>query len=154
LEHHAGRTGWSEQVDLIIKPYSSGDWARVKIRWGDGFAPAPDDMIMNGIAGTVYAGDSVIACGGVLPLYEGVGQVWSYVSDEARGHGRFIVRNVRNAIPVIMEEMNLHRVQATVQSHREEYIRFAKAIGLEWESTMKCAAPTGEDMEMFVKVDC
>lgn len=135
---------------IEVRDYQQGDWLKVMVRTGDQFATElSEGFMLDGTAGTVYDGDEVIAVGGIASLYDGVGHVWAFISDRARGHGPWMVRQVRKMIPIIMKNMNLHRVQCHVRADKPEYLKFARLIGLKPESVMEQAAPDKTDMVMF-----
>ena len=137
---------------MDVRVYQQGDIHRLPIRSGDLFDCVPESVIMSGMANSVFIDGEIAAVGGVIPLYKGVGTLWSYVSDRMRGHGVELVRFLRREIPIVMKNLGLHRLHVTVQCHLDEYVQFSRLLGFEIESRMKAASPDGRDMYMMAIV--
>ena len=137
-----------------FRKYERGDWAKVRIRSGDVTGTFSENSVLQGLATVAEEDGRVVACAGVFPLYAGVGQIWAYVSDDARGRGLAMIKHMRDRIPLMMSVMQLHRVQAHVQTHIEEYGRFIKLLGFEYEGTMRCVTPDMRDTDMYAIVRC
>lgn len=134
---------------MVVKPYQLGDSALVNTRARDDWGVAGQ---ADGMAYTLWDGDTPIACGGVLPNYEGVGSVWCVVSDEARHHGLELTKKVKFLMNDTMEFYGMHRLNALVLSDKDEYVRWAKIMGFEVEAKLEQAAPDKTDLYLMGKV--
>ncbi len=134
----------------MIDSYSEDDIYKLDIREGDGIGvpltnhPPP--------AWTMKEDGRPIACGGVVHAGGGVGVIWMYTTDAARGHGVKLCRFAKTAINIVFEEMRFHRLQAVIRADRPEYTRWARLMGFECEGLMKKAAPDKTDLYLFARV--
>lgn len=102
--------------------------------------------------GTSYSGlrgGKIVACAGVIPLWNGVADLWMYL-------GKDTFRKKKQACEIIgyfmekcIEEYDLHRLQATVKSDYREGRRFAKFFGFKEEGEM---IGYGPDKQNFIRV--
>lgn len=137
---------------MDVRVYQQGDIHKLPIRSGDLFDCIPESVIMSGMANSVFIDGEIAAVGGVIPLYRGVGTLWSYISDRMRGHGMELVKFLRREIPKVMDNLGMHRLHVTVQCHLDEYVRFSHLLGFKTESIMEAASPDGRDMYMMAIV--
>jgi len=69
-------------------------------------------------------------------LWAGVGEAWVLFSPEVVNHKVSIRRNVKKYLKKIIEDNNLHRVQAHVQCEWGLAIRFVESLGFKIEGKM------------------
>lgn len=136
---------------MTVRDYRRGDVYRVPIRAGDVTGSNLENF--NGPAITLYDDERPIAVCGVQEVSLGVGMLWSYISDGVRqGHGRPLIRLARRMMPITAQEMGLQRIQATSLAEKDEYARFLRAIGFEFEGCLRQAAPDKRDLNMFARI--
>lgn len=88
-----------------------------------------------GWAFSVLGGGRAVGCAGVIPLWDGVGEAWSFFSDEMK-HPFFLHRTVKRYLGRIIEEKKLHRVQMNVLSGFEKGFRWAESLGFRSEGIL------------------
>jgi RimJ/RimL family protein N-acetyltransferase len=96
--------------------------------------------------------NTVMACGGVYRLWEGVGEVWMVLSKDARKMPITVSRCTLAAFETIMENNDLWRVQASVHANDEKAYRFADWCGFEEEGLMRMFGPDKSDYYRFARV--
>lgn len=136
-------------VGIDFRPYEEGDVYRIRIRNGDAMGELIS--IPDGEKWTMTKDGEPIACAGFMTVEDGIAVLWSFISDEARGHGLMLVRFARRLINGALAD-EFHRIQCMVRADRPEYIRFARAIGLEPEGLLRKATKDKIDLWSMAKV--
>ncbi len=93
--------------------------------------------------------DEVVACFGLTFDSEGVYKIWAIISDEARGHGRLMIKFMRSTIASAYEKLGIHRLTAVVRADMPEYSRFIELLGFDYEGTMRKASPNKTDLKVY-----
>ncbi len=107
-------------------------------------------MVENrGPAFTGVCGGRVLGCGGIVPLWSGVGEAWSVFSDEISGHGFWLHRTVKRFIRDAMLGMDLGRLQISVRTDSERNIKWAEKLGFHNEGRMPRYGHDGSDHFRF-----
>ena len=104
--------------------------------------------------GTSYTGlrkGQVIACGGIIAGFKGVGDLWLYLGKETFAQKRVALRVFKYFLEQIHSDYDLHRLQAVVKSDFVEGHRFAKFFGFESEGEMKQYSPDKENFYRYAK---
>jgi len=102
---------------------------------------------MNGPAITLLNDENrIIACGGIINIWNGVGEAWSVSSTIAARYPKFILSTARQFIAGCTE---YHRIQAIVI---DGFIRAEKLLahlGFECEGKLRKYSETGQDYKIF-----
>ena len=138
-------------MGLEVTPYQEGDVFKVKIRLGDPLGHPVNDE--GGPAWTLRDGDKILACVGLKDGNCGIATFWSFISDEARGHGLLMVKKGREIIRNGFEVHKYFRIQAVVRADKEEYSRFIELFGFEREGLMRKAALNKSDIYLYSIVE-
>jgi len=108
-----------------------------------------------GIEGQTFTGvvnGYVVACGGIIPLWPGVGEGWVLASYRIH-HNRFsVVRSVCVILDNLMEDHGYWRIQGATLANWKQGIRFANLLGFEKEGVMRRYGPDGSDYIRHAKV--
>jgi len=136
-------------VGVRFVPYTAGDSYRVRVRAGDALGGNLADN--DELAWTMMEGDEVLACGGIFTIEKGIGFLWAYISDEAKGHGRSLIMHSRRMVAGAVKN-GCFRVQAVVRADKPEYERFIELVGLSKEGLMRKATPERNDLFMYAKI--
>lgn len=91
----------------------------------------------------------IIACGGVVILWRGVGEAWGLTTKHVDRYRIFYYKNTKLLIESIAQSFNLHRVQATVPVGHEPAARFIMRMGFAREGLLRKFGPDGSDFIMF-----
>ena len=101
----------------------------VQIKNTSDFAPVAESLPTH--ARTLMAEDGhVLVCFGVMPMWEGVAQAWSMLSDAAlKDHPMELSRSARCWLGSVAERDALKRIQATVAADHKAGHRWIKWLG-------------------------
>lgn len=98
----------------------------------------------------VYPDGLVVGCAGVLPMWQGRGIAWAYLSDAAQGL-EFI--KVHKAVKKFLDSCYLQRIEMTVDCDFKQGHRWARLLGFEMEAErMKAYRPDGGDCALYARV--
>ncbi len=134
---------------VMFRDYEEGDVYRLDIREGDTIGVILQDFPTPGW--TMFSETDILACGGIVQAGGGVGNVWAYISDKARGHGVSLLRFSRSAMDRALSIMLFHRLQTVVRTDRPEYERFVELLGFEKEGRLRKATSTQEDLFLYAR---
>ncbi len=96
--------------------------------------------------------DSILAIAGIAPMWKGVGTVWTLISENARGLGLTLTRNMLGFLVMLRDERGFWRLQATVERGDERARLWILRLGFAYEGTMVAYAPDGKTHDMYARV--
>lgn len=96
--------------------------------------------------------DTILACGGVHKMWDGVGEAWLLVSKEGYEKPKTVGKYTQYIFQHILEEHGLFRIQASVSAIDSRANRYAEWLGFEKEGIMKKYAPDGSDYIRYARV--
>lgn len=108
-------------------------------------------VTQNPYAYTALLDGAPIVLAGVLPLWLGVGEAWSYISSEATHRPFWLHRTVKRIFDQICMEHHFHRLQANCEENSKE-IKWLISLGFKEEGLMKKYSPEKKDMVRLAKV--
>ena len=82
-----------------------------------------------GLGITVMADGVIIACCGIVQLWKGVGEAWTFLTDAIRSRPALLHRRTKTGLLSIAKVLGLHRVQTTVNSDDPIAIRWVERLG-------------------------
>lgn len=131
---------------IVVEGKASSD---VRSMWSD-----TDDSrsLLKENARTLVDGDDVLAIVGVAELWDGVGTVWTLLSDESRKHGVLLTKGVRRYIKMLHEERGYWRLQATVKRFDEPARLWIIRLGFSYEGTMVAYGPDATTHDMYASL--
>lgn len=109
-------------------------------------------MAWTGLSNTGSEGDEILGCAGVLPEWEGRAIAWALLSDSISPR-RF--RAVHAAARKGLDEAHgkgYRRIETTIDPSFPAAIRWAAALGFDFEGLMKAYTPDGRDMYLVARV--
>lgn len=113
-------------------------------------------LASTGMAFSAMQGEQCIAWAGIFPFHRGIGEAYSYLSNEARAFGKVrglaLTRVVKKKMEEIVKEKSLHRVQINVQFGHEAGYRWAEALGFQWEGIMPMYASDRRTMVRYGRI--
>lgn len=143
------------QPDAIeTRPYHPGDGALIPVAEADPFGFWLREIEEVGKGMTSYYFDGLlIAVSFYTSAWDGVADAGALVNRRlARGHGQELARAIRKRNNELMRSDHLHRVQATSYVADRASQVFLRAIGYQYESTMKRGAPDGSDLFVYALI--
>ena len=111
-----------------------------------------EDMCEVNASFTIVINDDLVACAGVYPVWDGLGEAWFLASHRIFKNPITVSKAVRQGLKKIMDENNYHRVQAHVNGEWSNARRWAKLMGMKEEGVMKKFSPDKIDFIRFAKV--
>lgn len=94
----------------------------------------------------------VVAIGGVLPMWKGVGDVWMVGSDLLSLYPKAVYRLARCMLDEAVRSLELHRLQCSVDPRYQSHIDFIEHLGFTSEGLMRKFGQSGEDHIRYAKV--
>lgn len=98
---------------------------------------------------TLLAGAQVVACGGVVIIWPGVGEAWMRTSPLIERHPLAVLRLTKQFLASAVAGLKLRRLQCTVRKGYEPAIKWAERLGFSSEGVLRGFGPDGEDYIMF-----
>jgi len=102
----------------------------------------------NGVAYTGLAEDKVIAYGGVINMWEGVGHAWMVTSDLIKKYPKDITR----AGIEVLKSFNFHRIQTAVYEGFHEAVKWIEILGFKRECLMEHYGPDKANYYLYVRM--
>jgi len=104
-----------------------------------------------GTAFTVFRYNRPIAVVGIVFIWEGVGEMWSVLDNQAREIPATMLRVGISFSDIAMRYLCLHRLQITVRTDDNRAIRYAQAIGFKTECVMQKYGPDQVDYLLMTR---
>lgn len=112
--------------------------------------PGYAEMLATTDAFTAFVGDRVIACGGVMEIWEGRGTAWALLACDLGGDN---MRRVHYAAKRYFDSSPLRRIEATCDVDFREGHRWLSLLGFTLETRVMCNyRPDGGDESMYVRL--
>lgn len=87
----------------------------------------------------------VIFFGGVVVIWNGVGEAWSVMSDLVEHNPLAVVREIRRRIEEAFENHGLRRIQAIIADDNPRAVKLMRLAGFEVEGILRGYSPDGKD---------
>ena len=136
---------------VVCQTYQLGDREYLDGREGDLLGGEEFDE-ESGPTWTLLVDGFPMAIFGYVNVSPGVYEMWSEVSDLARGHGLAAIRLVNQIQEMAFRNLEMHRLQATCRADREEYTRFLEIMGFEREGVLRQVTPNRKDLILYSMV--
>lgn len=92
----------------------------------------------------------VLGCAGVLPIWQGRGMAWAYISDGV-SKNRFL--KVHRAVSNFLDGCHLHRIEMTVDWGFDPAHRWARMLGFVMEAgCLRAYTPNGNDVSLYARI--
>lgn len=101
-----------------------------------------------GPAYTAFVGLEVVACAGIVKLWEGRAMVWSLLSI----HMPHYRKSVHKAVKGFLDGYRVRRLECLVDPRSEAAQRWAMRLGFHVEHLMTAYTPGGDDQLMMVRI--
>jgi len=114
---------------------------KLKIEYGE-------SLVKAGQCFTALDGDKILACAGVMDMWEGRVLAWALISGDCKKN---FVR-IFKAIKRFVDSHPADRIEATVDVNFDEGHRLMKLLGFEYEGLARKYLPDGRDVSMYARV--
>lgn len=101
-----------------------------------------------GLAMTVWDGDRILLCGGVIPTGPGAGLLWALLSAAAGGRMVWMHRATQRFLAL----EPLRRLEASVQEGFPAGCRWLEMLGFKYEGPLEAYGPNGEDHLRYARI--
>jgi hypothetical protein len=129
---------------IEIRRYRPEDYMKINRRKFDLLTflnfPDPEAISKNlgkGPAFTAIANGEIIACGGIVPFWKGVGEGWVVTSELLNLYRLTFAKTVWRLFYRLIKEMNLDRVQTTIDAENVISQAWVERMGFEYEGPMR-----------------
>lgn len=93
--------------------------------------------LARGPAYTAVIDGRILASGGILPFWKGVGEAWIVSSELVSEHRVFFAKAVWRILNQLIIDDGFERVQTTVDAEHKVSIKWLERMGFEYEGTMR-----------------
>ena len=128
---------------LEVRKYRPDDYMVIKRRHFDSLTflnfPNPSAISVNLSKGPAYTitNGTPIACGGILPLWKGVGEGWVVTSDFVEKYPILFAKTVWRNMAALIESMDLERIQTVVDAEHDVSRKWVERMGFKSEGLMR-----------------
>ena len=98
---------------------------------------------------TGFVGDEIVACGGIVLHWKGVGEAWGFTSDLVERYRIAWFREVERMIESVALACKLHRVHCAVITTDEKAIAFIERLEFELEGEFEWYGPNKESYYIY-----
>lgn len=112
---------------------------------------APEEYLAQN-SRTLFDQGNAIAWIAALPLWTGVAQAVTLISEEALRHPVWLARGCAAYLDVAEQRFRYWRIQATVDEDHEAAIRFIEFLGFQNEGRLHKYGPDGSNHFMYARV--
>lgn len=96
--------------------------------------------------------DNIIASGGAIQLWPGVGEIWMLVRRDLKDYRISFVKTAKFKHRELVERYGMLRLQAIVNVNFAEGITMARMFGFRCEGYLHCFLPDGSDALLFASI--
>lgn len=129
---------------ITVRPYRIDDYMNIQRRHFDALTfmnfPKPElvaKKFTKGLGYTIEAPEGLVASGGILPLWKGVGEAWVVTSELVEKYPLVFAKTAWRKLYEMMANMRLERAQTTIHKDHAVSQRWAERMGFENEGLMK-----------------
>ena len=142
-------------------PFEAGHLAAIEPAWpftrdraadSREFARRAAQAAALGPAWTVLIDGAPAACGGVAPLWDGVGEAWTFAGETVRCEPLAVHRAAARGLAEAERALRLHRVQAACHHDNRRGRRWLVLLGFREEGLMLHYGPRGHHFVRFARV--
>jgi len=100
---------------------------------------------------TMIEDGTILAVGGVVKFWEGVGEAWMMISPEGRKKGLSLFRHMNGLLDYCFTEHKFHRIQASILFSHKEAHRCVMRLGFIPEGMMVRYGPNKENYVRYAR---
>ena len=101
---------------------------------------------------TALVDGKIIMVGGVLPIWEGVGEAWAFVTHDVKDNLIEAYRCGREMFDMVIKEKHLRRVTASALADFTQGQNMLEHLGFEYEGCLRQHSTEGIDMYIYGKL--
>ena len=155
LNQHIGLTGDRHLVPfspIHIRMMEIGPFELEYLNRLGSYAQILEAYAQMGHAYTGVVSGKPVCCFGCIRLWPGVSEMWMLPSTGLRSVAMTFHRAAVRWLTVVMDEMELVRIQATVHTANRRALKWIESLNLECEGTLRAFGPEGADYKMYARL--
>jgi len=155
LNHALGLNSERKLIEFespLLKLMQLRKWDRVFPDYVANYASLTDAYKNIGYAWCGVANGSPVCAFGLVPLWNGVGEVWMLTDVRLPRFARTFHRVSRQMFNIYIEELNMIRLQCTVHSRNLQARKWIESMYFKKEGLLKQYGPDGHDFFMFARI--
>lgn len=140
---------------IKIRDLQDGDIEYVRENPLEGAVKNYPKMIPTPPAFTALLEGKIVGVGGMIILWEGVGEMWLMLTAECKREGVFGIMTfeaIKKKVDELIEEHKIRRAQCTVRVDFPKAKKMVIALGFTLEGLMKCYCPDSADVWLFSRI--
>ena len=104
------------------------------------------------LAYSVWDENCIIASGGIIQMWPGVGEAWMMMGDDFEDYAQVIYRTCLRTIRTAEKVFGMKRIQAAVLASEPQFVAWAISLGWQKEGLMRKWGPDGSDFYMMARI--
>jgi len=140
---------------MIIRNLEEGDLEYVRNNPLEGAIKNYPRMIPTPPAYTIIFNDKIVGVGGMIILWDYVGEMWLMLTADCQREGLFGIvafEAIKKKVDDLIEIHKMRRVQCTVRVDFPKARKMVVALGFELEGLMKCYCPDGCNVWLYARL--
>lgn len=140
---------------IEIRDLQDGDIEYVRDNPLEGAVKNYPKMIPIPPAFTALFEDKIVGVGGMIILWDGVGEMWLMLTADCKREGIFgimALQTIKDKVDELIREHKMRRVQCTVRVDFPKARKMVSSLGFTLEGLMKCYCPDGCDVWMYSRI--
>lgn len=104
---------------------------------------------------TVIFDDKIVAVGGMIILWDYVGEMWLMLTKDCKREGIFgmiAFETIKNKVDELIEEYKIRRAQCTIRTDFPKAKRMIEALGFEQEGLLRNYTPDGCNVWLYARL--
>jgi RimJ/RimL family protein N-acetyltransferase len=140
------------------RPYRKGDIYQIALatyeqKYVDFFGyEGLEERFLPNWAFTVIKDNNVVGCGGIYIYWEGVAEVWLFLSTHFKLNYIRPVIMIKHLLDELVKENNLIRLQASISAELTTNIRFIEWLGFKREGLQEKFGPWHDDHILYARI--
>jgi len=140
---------------MIIRNLEEGDLEYVRQNPLENAVKNYPKMIPTPPAFTAIFEDRIVGIGGLLVLWDNVGEMWLMLTADCKREGIFGIiafEAIKNKVDELIREHKMRRVQCTVRVDFPKARKMVEALGFKLEGIMRKYCPDSCDVWLFARI--
>jgi len=140
---------------MIIRELQDGDLEYVRENPLEEAVKNYPKLIPTPPAFTAIFDDKIVGVGGMIILWDGVGEMWLMLTADCKREGVFGIiafGAIKNKVDELIEKHKMRRVQCTVRVDFPKARKMVEALGFRQEGIMLSYCPDGGDVWRYARI--
>jgi hypothetical protein len=147
--------GGENRTMIKIRELQDGDMDYVRENPLEGAVKNYPKLFPTPPAYTAEYEGKIVGIGGMVVLWEGVGEMWLMLTADSKREGVYgimVYQAIKNKVDELIKEYNMRRVQCTVRTDFNKARKMVETLGFQLEGLMRSYCPDGADVWMYARI--